>query len=172
MEHGASGSKLGAGSWKLGPRARNGFRRAAETDWPAPVLPVASRPNGAALHQPRASAAPPGVGGAPRFISKHPPKHRSHPAHAEVRLRPGTPRPKRRHSRRTPKRYRAKVGACRSMAHRAWGIGHGVRSSELGAGSSGGSFGGPAKPTGQRPVLPIVTWPEAKPVDSGAYGCP
>jgi len=35
IEHGASGSKLGAGSWKLGPRARNGFRRAAETDRPA-----------------------------------------------------------------------------------------------------------------------------------------
>jgi len=36
---------------------------------------------------------------------------------------------------------------------------HGVRSSELVAGSSGGSFGEPPEPTGPRPVLPVADRP-------------
>jgi|GEM_PF-4570588 len=66
------------------------------------ALPVAA-PRGAAVFQPRASAAPPWAGKPPHFITKHHPKHRPHPAQTEARLRTGIPRPKRRQSRRTPK---------------------------------------------------------------------
>jgi hypothetical protein len=140
----------GFGSWELEARSSgSGFGRPPKLTGQRPVLPVSSRSNGAAVYQPRASAAPPWVKGASHFISKHPPKHGGPASRTEARLGTSMPKSKRRQSRRTPKRCRARAGAVR-----AWSMGPGFGSWELEARSSGSGFGRPPKPTGLRPVLP------------------
>ena len=59
-------------------------------------------PNGPAIYQPRASAAPPWVGKQPNLIFKHPLKHLPHDRSAHA-PRAAMRRPERRQSRRTPK---------------------------------------------------------------------
>ena len=130
MEHGAWGMahgvggieprlrKLGAGSSKLGGE---GFGGPAKLIGRRPVLPMESRPNGAAVFQPTASAAPPWVNAAPHFIFEHPSKH--------LRARPHRRRPEPRHAQPKaasqpphPKRCCDSLDACRS-AERMIGVG-------------------------------------------------
>jgi len=81
---------------------------------------------------------------------------RSHPTYAEARLRTAMPNPKRRQSRRTPN-----AGAESGAPRRTW-------SGALPVAAIG--FGGPPKPTGRRPVLPVTVAPKAKLVRSTASG--
>gem|GEM_PF-2773502 len=62
------------------PEAQERFRRAPKSTSRRPVLPMVSRPSGAAGYQPRASAAPPWVGRQANFIFKRHPKHLPPPA--------------------------------------------------------------------------------------------